>query len=877
MIEQSLFYIHSAKPTRRFVGCGVLVEGGYIATCRHVWDMATAAAAKADPDELPQVDVEYPRSLRDTVTVRSRARLAHACDDGPGTPPDLVLLLPDEIPDTGISMLRPASHDRFQSGDAYSIAGLVRDKAGAPRVVTISGRIADYEGTDGRREFTDGGRPNAYWFEPGSSGSPIFLGGGEQLAGIVSLSEQGVNEGKSRLREAFVVPATTIRAHVVKLTTVSVARKQDLDLAQLQPVLEAIGAQDLPLAEIPGRLTEFIVAARARADEPVPASNEGADIDAAIGAARAKLGSLDPAGAQAVLHAKIAEIEETHRQRLIPLLEEKAAVEQLSYDHMGAKATLRRLLALDPDRVWSWIALGRLAVITGSLDGAAAAFNAALAAAQRVGDERDESAVLNEIGGVLVDLGNLPEALKSFRKGLAIRDRLAKTDPGNADRQRDLSVSYNNIGDVLVAQGNLPEALRSFHDALAIRDRLAKVDPGNAGWQRDLSASFNRIGDVLVAQGNLPEALKSFRDGFAIAHRLATADPGHAGWQRDLSVSYDRVGDALVAQGNVPEALNSYSDGLAIADRLAKGDPGNAGWQRDLSVSYDRVGNVLVAQGNLPAALKSFRDGLAIRDRLAKADPGNAGWQRDLSVSYNKIGNVLVAQGNRPGALKSFRDGLAIAHRLAKGDPGNAGWQRDLSVSYNKIGDVLKAQGNLPEALKSFHDGLEIADRLANADPGHAGWQRDLSVAYDRIGDVLEAEGNLPEALKSFGDGLAIRDRLAKADPGNAVWQRDLSVSYNKIGDVLVAQGKVPEALRYFRDDLDIADRLAKSDPDNAGWQFDLALSHWKLGVNGDDPANRFGAIVAILRKLEEENRLAPSQAWLLPAAEKRLAELKPP
>jgi hypothetical protein len=43
-------------------------------------------------------------------------------------------------------------------------------------------------------------------------------------------------------------------------------------------------------------------------------------------------------------------------------------------------------------------------------------------------------------------------------------------------------------------------------ESLAIAERLAHSDPGNAGWQRDLSVSYNKIGDVLVAQGNLPEA-----------------------------------------------------------------------------------------------------------------------------------------------------------------------------------------------------------------------------------------------------------------------------------------------------------------------------------------------------------------------------------
>jgi tetratricopeptide (TPR) repeat protein len=401
-------------------------------------------------------------------------------------------------------------------------------------------------------------------------------------------------------------------------------------------------------------------------------------------------------------------------------------------------------------------------------------------------------------------------------------EQLLRTDPGNAGWQRGLSVSYDRVGDVLVAQGNLPEALKSFRDGLAIRERLARADPGNAGWQRGLSVSYDRIGDVLEAQGNLPEALKSFRDGLAIRDRLARADPGNAGWQRDLSVSYDRVGDVLVAQGNLPEALKSFRDGLTIRDRLARADPDNAGWQRGLSVSYDRVGDVLVAQGDLPEALKSFRDQLAIADRLARDDPGNAGWQRDLSVSYEKVGDVLVAQGNLLEALKSFRDGLAIRERLARADPGNAGWQRGLSVSYDCIGDVLEAQGNLPEALKSFRDGLAIRDRLARTDPGNAGWQRDLSVSYDRVGDVLEAQGNLPEALKSFGDGLAIADRLARADPGNADWQRHLAVSYGHLADVYRRSDDPDNTLVALRQGQAVMKRVVKLSPDNAGWKDDL-------------------------------------------------------
>jgi len=59
-----------------------------------------------------------------------------------------------------------------------------------------------------------------------------------------------------------------------------------------------------------------------------------------------------------------------------------------------------------------------------------------------------------------------------------------------------LSVSYTRIGDVLEAQANLPEALKSFRDGHDIIDRLAKADPGNAGWQRDLIVSHVKIAQL---------------------------------------------------------------------------------------------------------------------------------------------------------------------------------------------------------------------------------------------------------------------------------------------------------------------------------------------------------------------------------------------
>jgi tetratricopeptide (TPR) repeat protein len=438
---------------------------------------------------------------------------------------------------------------------------------------------------------------------------------------------------------------------------VEMAREKGVAAEVLTPLFDHLGMSGLSVLQMRERAEEAIAAILAKANERVAPSNLGADIDAIIAAARVKLARLDTAGAETILDDQIAEEEAAFRRRQVPLLWEKAAVQRLSYNHEGAKLTLRRLLDLDPNSVRAWGELGDIWRITGPLAEALKNYRFAAEAAERSKDERGLSVSYERIGDVLVSQGNLPEALKSYQAGLAIRERLARTDAGNSGWQRDLSVSNNKIGDVLVSQGNLPEALKSYQAGLVIAERLAKTDAGNSDWQRDLSISYGRIGDVLVRQGNLPEALKSYQTGHVIAERLARTDAGNSDWQRDLSHSYDRIGDVLVRQGNLPEALKSYQAGLAIAERLARTDAGNSDWQRDLSVSNSKIGDVLIRQGNLPEALKSYQAGLVIAERLARTDAGNSDWQRDLIVSCVKIAEVFPGEARamltRAGAIAS--------------------------------------------------------------------------------------------------------------------------------------------------------------------------------------------------------------------------------
>ena len=118
-------------------------------------------------------------------------------------------------------------------------------------------------------------------------------------------------------------------------------------------------------------------------------------------------------------------------------------------------------------------------------------------------------------------------------------------EAGHLDALREQTVSLGQQGDILRDEGKLEAALKSYRDSLAIFEKLAKQDPGNAGWQRDFSVSYNKVGDVQSAQGDLAGALKSSRDSLAIFEKLAKRDPSNAGWQADLAFSYWRTGTRL--------------------------------------------------------------------------------------------------------------------------------------------------------------------------------------------------------------------------------------------------------------------------------------------------------------------------------------------
>ena len=634
MIETSLVYIHSAPEPSGFEGCGVIIEGPFIVTCRHVWDEALAASKGGG------VYIHFPPLRGQGGSIYQPAAPIDAWQSDAQVP-DLVILAA-EIPAAN-SPLPLARSSSTECGPGFAWAGL--PKNGAVRQVKISGDIAEQIADTGLRQFT-GQLAHGYWTDHGASGSPLMLKNGNELAGMLTLSETGERSGEAKIHEAFALPASIIHLHLRHHIGREAARAHGIDPARVPQILKNLGAADISIAEIRLRLEGYIADIKSFIEEtkPVsaevqPSSNRGGDIDAAIAESKKLAADFRPGEAMDVLDRQIADEKADRRQRLVPLLAEKARQQRLVFNHEAAKATLTELLALDREQIWPWTDLGDLHQTTGSLTDAALTFKAGLEAARTV----------------------------------------AGQDINNTIKQRDISVLLNRLGDIQQAQGDPQAALTSFRDAMQIAENLAKTDPQNKQWQRDLSISHERIGDIQLAQGNLPAALASFQAAMQIRENLAKTDPHNTEWQRDLSVSHDRVGDIQQAQGDKQAALASFQAAMQITENLAETDPRNTEWQRDLSISHHKIGDIQQAQGDPQAGLASFQAAMQIAKNLAKTDPQNTQWQHDLALSLGYLAGAEIALHQPEPARLRLRRAEDIFQRLIEISPDAATLPNDLA------------------------------------------------------------------------------------------------------------------------------------------------------------------------------------------------------
>ena len=373
-----------------------------------------------------------------------------------------------------------------------------------------------------------------------------------------------------------------------------------------------------------------------------------------------------------------------------------------------------------------------------------------------------------------------------IRRALGYLDRLASEPGADASLQRELASAYARIGDVQGAGGlaNLGQqkaALESYRKALAIRERLAAAALWDRAAQADLARVQRYVGALLAAIGDSRGALEHLRAAVSVDERLLAGQPGDPALESELARSYVGLSDGLVSLEDWQPALSLLQQALPLFQRAADAAPEEVRAQRALALTYKRIGGIQVELGDYTHGLEANRSALAIDERRLDSEPDSPEARMDVSLDLSDIGLILLRLGDERAALAQFERVRAIREDVVHADPSDTRARRLLANAISQVALARWQLGEREPALAAHRAALVHLEALAAVMPADVYVQQDLADEMAALGlgyaqtdagrpnaaGCRRARPVLVQALDAYRD-LQARGRLS-AEAANRV------------------------------------------------------------------------------------------------------------
>ena len=350
------------------------------------------------------------------------------------------------------------------------------------------------------------------------------------------------------------------------------------------------------------------------------------------------------------------------------------------------------------------------------------------------------------------NLGDRPGALASYRKALALQERLVAARPSDRSLQADLARTLRGLGDVQVMMREFSSGLGSYRRALSISETLVAAEPSDRGAQRDRALSHYRLAKSLSQLNEHEGANNSLQQAIAILTPLAV-DVSDVDSRLALARAQKTLGLARAAQGDHKASLALEQEAVRLIEALALADPLNITIRNEVAMTHWEVGRAHRRLGNLEDALGSLRRAETITASMAATDPSNAQARWLQALQLNFAGVVLTDMHRQAEAVGSHLKALALLEGVAESDPTNESYTYNVANTCQLIGDayVAMARDNRSATgrLRAWRDARE--------------WYRRSAAGFDGMRQRGALTGAVMKDADHVAAGLALCDRALRA------------------------------------------------------------------------------------------------------------------
>ena len=362
-------------------------------------------------------------------------------------------------------------------------------------------------------------------------------------------------------------------------------------------------------------------------------------------------------------------------------------------------------------------------------------------------------------------------------------ERAAKDASGDSQLELDLANAYTRLANV---QGNpydqnigdMPGALRSLDKALAIAATVRRQQPGNAVAARAWAWAEQSRSEVLLGLSRTPEAVMAMRSAAAVFDDLASRPGAKVDALMDASTAYGGLGDELGQSGTASlsdpvAALRAFQKALELDERIVHLDPGFARGLRAVAISHAKIANV-VAETDPAAALADYRQAIDGMNALPEEARTSLPNRRILANILRRNGMALKEIGRYREALSYMEQVKGMSKLFFAADPNDTRAGGDLlpileneAECYEDRAEAVFTEepanrtADATSALKSLSEARSLVEHLLRIEPDNVHFQSTLGLLLVRIGRqqrTLKTAGALEVAAK----GVAILKAVGK-------------------------------------------------------------------------------------------------------------------
>ncbi|HEX7689099.1 MAG TPA: tetratricopeptide repeat protein, partial [Burkholderiaceae bacterium] len=365
---------------------------------------------------------------------------------------------------------------------------------------------------------------------------------------------------------------------------------------------------------------------------------------------------------------------------------------------------------------------------------------------------------LHLIGDLAQQRGRLDEAERDFRQAADSTAALLRRHPGDGQRIFDHAQSEYWVGYTQWTRGRFTDAEASFRRYLALADRLRAIAPDNLDWRLEQVYAATNVATALIDLGRPAEALATIEPAERNMADIAAARPDEAFDHATIIGWLMRAQESL---GRYDAAIATAQRKMAAARRAPNADT-NASVRQVLGTALVDIGRLQMDLGQRDAALATLRRGVADAQALAARDPSNLDWLFDAVRTQQQLEDLLLAMGDVDGARALDRRVADESTKLLSTPRGKAGWRIAL-LGHDR---VLKARLARDETertavVAALRDYLSDVRRYELAGSELTPGERELVTrAGLALGDLLQHEGKPGEAAASWREAF---DRNAPA------------------------------------------------------------------------------------------------------------------